>query len=160
MGSTAENPASKMYAYEAGRRAVEDFCRSQGWQARVSHTRHLGFFRVEYQGDIFRQRPELAAVGGRILCGGRIAGGAYGEDGEILYKGLSRHFSGYMHRAVLQQDVPAVDVRHIRVREELRPLLDEIMKEEKDPAAASIRFGREAASRGYLLLWDPGGQEE
>ena len=160
MGSTAENPASKMYAYEAGRRAVEDFCRSQGWQARVSHTRHLGFFRVEYQGDIFRQRPELAAVGGRILCGGRIAGGAYGEDGEILYKGLSRHFSGYMHRAVLQQDVPAVDVRHIRVREELRPLLDEIMKEEKDLAAASIRFGREAASRGYLLLWDPGGQEE
>lgn len=158
-GSTADNPASKMYAYEAGRRAVEDYCQSQGWQVRVCHTRHLGFFRVEYEGDIFRQRPELAAVGGRILNGGKVVGGAYGEDGEVLYKGISRHFSGYMHRAVLQQDVAAVDVRQMRVREELRPLLDEIMQEEKDPALASLRFGREAADRGYLLLWDPGGQE-
>lgn len=154
-GSTAENPQSKMYAYEAGRRAVEDFCRTRGWQASVRHTRHLGFFRVEYEGDALAQRTDLAAVGGRIIKRGRIAGGAYTPNGGILYEGLSAHFSGYMHRAVLQQDVYAVDIRRIRVRKELRPLLGQIVTEEKDDREASLRFGREAARLGYRILWDP-----
>lgn len=154
-GSTSENPESKMYAYEAGKAAVEDFCRQRGWQVRVSHTRHLGFFRVEYEGDIFCQRPELAAVGGRIIRRGRIAGGAYGEDGQILYRGLFRYFSGYMHRAVLQQDAAAVDLRCCRVRPELLTLRERVQKEEPEPEAASLRFGREAAAQGYLILWDP-----
>ncbi|MBO5092743.1 MAG: glycosyltransferase [Lachnospiraceae bacterium] len=154
-GSTAENPQSKMYAYEAGRRAVEDFCRTQGWRARVVHTRHLGFFRVEYEGDVLAQRTDLAAVGGRIVRRGRIDGGAYAQDGRALYEGLNAHFSGYMHRAVLQQDAFAVDIRRIRVREELRPLLARIQKEEKDIRRASLKFGREAARLGYRILWDP-----
>lgn len=154
-GSTAENPESKTYAYEAGRRAVEDFCRRQGWQAEVLHTRHLGFFRVAYAGDILRQRSDLAAVGGRVISRGRLVGGAYGADGHALYQGLPKHFSGYMHRAVLQQDVYAADVRHIRVREELQPMLAAIQDEEKEPAAASLRFGQEAARMGYRVLWDP-----
>lgn len=154
-GSTAENPQSKMYAYEAGRRAVEDFCKKQGWNVRVEHTKHLGFFRVEYQGDILAQRSDLAAVGGRIVTGGRISGGAYSADGEVLYQGLNQHFSGYMHCAVLQQDVAAVDVRKIRVRDELKQILDEIRRQEPDDKAASLRFGREAALLGYRILWDP-----
>ena len=154
-GSTAENPDSKLYAYDAGRRAVADFCRQQGWNVHVTHTEHLGFFRVEYERDIFRQRTDLAAVGGRILCRGRIAGGAYGEDGKILYEGLPGHFSGYMHRAVLQQDVAAVDLRCCRVRDELLPLLERIRKEETQPEAAALRFGREVTGMGYRILWDP-----
>lgn len=153
--STAQNPQSKMYAYEAGKRAVEDFCRQQGWKVKVTHTRHLGYFRVEYEGDILRQRSDLAAVGGSLLTGGRIAGGAYGEDGEILYRGLPEQFSGYMHRAVLQQDVFAADVRNIRVREELSSLLRTIEEREKDANMASLAFGREVAARGYRILWDP-----
>ena len=153
--STALNPQSKMYAYEAGRRAVEDFCRQQGWKAEVIHTRHLGYFRVAYEGEILQQRSDLAAVGGSFLTRGRIAGGAYTEEGEILYRGLPKQFSGYMHRAILQQDVFAVDIRHIQVREELIPLLKDIEKKEKDVAAASLMFGREAAARGYRILWDP-----
>lgn len=154
-GSTAENPESKMYAYEAGRRAVEDFCRRRGWKADVEHTRHLGFFRVVYRGDVLEQREDLAALGGRLVSRGRVTGGAYGEDGEVLFQGLSVHFSGYMHRAVLQQDVAAADIRNMQVRTELLPLLERIREEEKDERAASLRFGRETAGLGYRILWDP-----
>lgn len=154
-GSTAENPQSKLYAYEAGRRAVEDFCREQGWQVSVEHTKHLGFFRVVYVGDVLEQREDLAAVGGRILAGGKIAGGAYQADGTILYQGLNRHFSGYMHRAVLQQDVAAADLGKIRVRKELQPVLEEIQVQEADRKAASLQFGKKAADLGYRILWDP-----
>ena len=154
-GSTAENPQSKMYAYEAGRRAVEDFCRKQNWKASVKHTKHLGFFRVEYEGDVLDQRDDLAAIGGKLLSGGKISGGAYTAEGEVMYQGLNRHFSGYMHRAVLQQDVAAVDVRNMKVRKELEPVLKEIQKEETDAKAVSLRFGREAVLLGYRILWDP-----
>jgi len=153
--STAGNPASKGYAYEAGRRAVEDFCRRLGWQVRVVHTRHLGFFRVEYKGGALSQRPDLAAVGGRIVSGGKIAGGAYTKRGRILYQGLPVCFCGYMNRAVLQQDVFAADIRHMQVRGELAPLLRQIREEDGESVSASLRFGREAAQLGYRILWDP-----
>ena len=86
---------------------------------------------------------------------GRIAGGAYTEDGKLLYAGLPKSFSGYMHRAVLQQDAAAVDLRNITVRKELQPLLEQVRNEETDPASAAVRFGKEAAERGYRILWDP-----
>lgn len=46
--STAANPESKEYAYEAGLRAVEDYIRSQNIHAKVLPTKHKGFMRVEY----------------------------------------------------------------------------------------------------------------
>ncbi len=46
--STADNPASKMYAYEAGKRAVESHLERVGTKGRVSHTPDFGFFRVQY----------------------------------------------------------------------------------------------------------------
>lgn len=48
-GSTAENPASKMYAYEAGKLAIEDHLKAKGLEGEVSYTRNLGFYRVKYQ---------------------------------------------------------------------------------------------------------------
>lgn len=159
-GSTAENPQSKMYAYEAGRRAVLDFCQNQGWQAEVVHTKHLGFFRVEYAGGILAQRSDVAAVGGRILSKGKIAAGAYEKNGEVLYLGLNRHFSGYMHRAVLQQDVWAADVRKIEVRKELKPILEELKREKTDMREISLCFGKEAALLGYRIVWDPAWESE
>ncbi len=47
-GSTAENPASKMYAYEAGKLAIEDHLKVKGLKGEVSFTRNLGFYRVKY----------------------------------------------------------------------------------------------------------------
>lgn len=44
--STAGNPASKMYAFEAGRRAVEDHYRRMGVEATVESTKMLGRYRT------------------------------------------------------------------------------------------------------------------
>ncbi len=46
--STADNPASKMYAFEAGKRAIEANLERTGTKGVVSHTQDLGFYRVKY----------------------------------------------------------------------------------------------------------------
>ena len=46
--STADNPASKMYAFEAGKRAIEAHLERTGTKGIVSHTKDLGFYRVQY----------------------------------------------------------------------------------------------------------------
>ena len=47
--STAYNPASKMYAFEAGKRAIEGNLERCHLKAEVSHTKDLGFYRVKYE---------------------------------------------------------------------------------------------------------------
>ncbi|SCP95737.1 glycosyltransferase family 2 protein [Anaerobium acetethylicum] len=47
--STAENPASKMYAFDAGKRAIEAHLERSGARGTVSHTPDLGFYRVRYE---------------------------------------------------------------------------------------------------------------
>lgn len=46
--STADNPASKMYAFDAGKRAIEEHLKRVGEKGEVSHTKDLGFYRVKY----------------------------------------------------------------------------------------------------------------
>lgn len=46
--STADNPASKMYAFEAGRRAISAHLERSGVKGIVTHTKDLGFYRVQY----------------------------------------------------------------------------------------------------------------
>lgn len=46
--STADNPASKMYAFEAGKRAIEEHLKRTDTPGTVSHTMDLGFYRVMY----------------------------------------------------------------------------------------------------------------
>ena len=43
--STADNPASKMYAFDAGKRAIEEHL----VRCRTKHTKDLGFYRVKYE---------------------------------------------------------------------------------------------------------------
>ena len=47
--STADNPASKIYAYEAGKRAIEEHLKRCGENALVSCKKDLGFYRVKYE---------------------------------------------------------------------------------------------------------------
>ena len=47
-GSTSDNPDAKLYAYEAGKRAVTDHLRRSGVDTDVSDTVHLGFFSLSY----------------------------------------------------------------------------------------------------------------
>ena len=46
--STADNPASKLYAYDAGKRAIEGNLERTGVRGVVSQTKDFGFYHVEY----------------------------------------------------------------------------------------------------------------
>lgn len=156
LASTAENPQSKLYAYEAGRRAVEDFAGQRGWQVRVEHTEHLGFYRIVYLGDIFAMRPELGATGGPIVEGGRRVGGRMSETGEVFYRGLRASYSGYLHRAALQQDAEALDIRNLRVRKELKGLLSEAAEEAEGTKGLSAEAADGAESEKGLSAAEAG----
>ena len=186
--STASNPESKRYAYEAGKRALADFCAAQGWKVQVEDTRHLGFYAVRYLPDILEVRTDVAAVAFPLPPRrGRLRSGIYdrkGPDGALVmrYEGMPRHFSGYMHRAVLQQDVEAADVRTMRVRREesikrgsgeragerrgreqllLEGELEkaqEAVRQGADPAETSVAFCRKIRRMGYRICWDPYGK--
>lgn len=184
-GSTSENPESKKYAYEAGRKAVQDFVNRQGWVAEVTHTSHLGFYRIEYQTKnagwkrkedaacIFDNREDIGVVGGTVIRKGRIAAGAMQTDGVGLYDMIPMQFSGYMHRASLQQDVEAVDIRNMQVRRELQAMYkaakEQLDKQNRDHTGKhgsriqeeqairriSLSFCKKVREQGYLILFDP-----
>ncbi len=50
-GSTAENPESKLYAFEAGKRAIEAHYRRTGIHAKVRRGEFLGLYRTRYIRD-------------------------------------------------------------------------------------------------------------
>ncbi len=87
---------------------------------------HVGFYALRYEGDIFQSRPDVGAIGGRVVRKGKIVGGRMTQKGSILYENLPKQFSGYMHRAVLQQEAEAVDIRNILVKEECRELFRQV----------------------------------
>lgn len=124
--STAENPHSKLYAYEAGRRAIQDFVNQAGWKAEAADTSHVGFYVLQYQGSPFQSRQDVGAIGGRVVRKGRLIGGRMTEAGKVFYENLPVGYSGYLHRAVLQQEAAAVDIRNIRVREECQEIFRRI----------------------------------
>lgn len=184
--STAQNTQSKTYAYEAGRMALLDFCKRQDLMAQVEHSLHLGFYDISYEPDILSARCDVGVVGGRILdsCG-CIFAGAYDESGNCLFEGLNGHFSGgSTHRAVLKQDCAALDVRCMRVREQLQPVFCQILGipyrervvrvrtrhgkqdmiianvaglncDEAGYRKLSLAFGQAVRNGGYLCVWDP-----
>jgi len=160
--STAENPDSKLYAYEAGKYAIEDHLKRINIDAKVLATKHLGFYRVQYKSlkdDVLSMtkeewdkasfedllkidkkyvmimadnikalsedyldelsshmiRKEIGCVSGKILDKNKkvdSAGYTRNEEGNLvpLFKGLRREYSGYLHRANLQQKVDGVSL--------------------------------------------------
>lgn len=159
--STAANPRSKAYAYEAGKRAVEDFCKKQGWKVKVSHLKHLGFYRVDYEGSLFEQRKDIGILAGPLPGKRYFNSGIYEMDGSQRFEGLHKGFSGPMHRAALQQDIQTADLRSMQVREELKPLFAqaaEKMQKMDDSQLwirESSRLCEQVRNLGYRILWDP-----
>ncbi len=141
--STAANPASKNYAYDAGRRALQSLMDDYKISAVATELPHVGFYRLQYDGDVFSQRSDIGCVGGKILNKKhRLIGGMYRKDGTLIYENLPEGYSGgYQHRAVLQQDAYAVDIRCLSVRGELIPLYEEVtgIKYPGDVGAKSAR---------------------
>lgn len=153
--STAENPNAKLYAYDAGKRAVTAQLKRQGIKGSVIDTPHLGFYRVIYdkldaivstidiktlnsmtdQQIMDMPGEYLMVLGGGVVPAGKdntdimlscmrneAVGAVTGKiidkknhvesagyekslDGELIpkFKGLKSGYSGYLHRANLQQ---------------------------------------------------------
>ncbi len=160
--STADNPESKMYAYEAGKRALEDWYRRMNIKTTVIHNRHLGFYETKYQKNIFQSRDDIGVIGGKLTHKNKVTGGAMDTDGAVIYANLPRKFSGYMNRGVLTQDVTALDLRCIKVRPELREMYLEYVTRlsEEDPVRLSLEFSEEIRKKGYFLVYDPTFEEK
>lgn len=163
--STAGNTDAKEYAYEAGRRAVDDYCKSMRWAVIVSHTSHLGFYHIEYKNLLFTTRPELGMLCGPIYKFGKISGGAMREDGNVMYRGLAKGLGGYMHRGSLVQQVEAADIRNMRINPALEGLYDEMVesklaKNAPDYVNISLAFCKKVREMGYRILYDPDHKRE
>ncbi|MBR5116752.1 MAG: glycosyltransferase, partial [Lachnospiraceae bacterium] len=119
--STAESGANKSWAHVAGKRAVMAHLSDRGIHAAVEEMPHRGFLRVHYFDDLFAARPDLGAIGGKLTDRrGRMVGGLYTDDGEILFDGLPAGYSGgFTHRAACAQDAEAVDLADVTIRPEL-----------------------------------------
>lgn len=171
--STAANPESKRYAYEAGLRALQDFADRMRWDAKAIHLKHLGFYRLQYQ-NFFLTRSDVGAIGGNVYGkGNKVIGGRMDSQGEVIYKELPMGYSGYLHRAALTQDAEALDIRNLCIRQELHNLFKEVVGVEyrtKDkegrfdvsllPAATdyeelSLRLSQTIREHGYRLVYLP-----
>lgn len=175
-GSTSGNPESKMYAYDAGRRVIEEYLKRHGISGKVQSTEHMGFYRMIYTEKVessdykvlvdgklrpltsdfekilssYFADPAVGAVGARIISrSGRIlCNGYYMKKSGIIesgYLGMNTHLSGYMHRAMLQQDVQAVSNHACVIRTELADCV------ERD----SYKTCRKIRERGYTVVLDP-----
>lgn len=172
--STAENPQSKQYAYEAGKHALEEFLAGMDWKAQVSHSDHVGFYHLKIA-NIFEDCGAVAAAGGKIRNRkNKITGGIYRKDGSTAFLGLPVSFSGYMHRASLMQTIYAADLRCMRVNPQMQGLFEKItgMKYTENPQDGmflweeykktdeewkrlSISFCEAAAKEGYRIVFMP-----
>lgn len=173
--STAENPASKEYAYDAGKRTVEDFIREHEYKATVAHTRHLGFYRVNYEPDVLSNRPDVAVVGGKLINKHqRVVGGIFDENEKPMYVGLHKEYSGYMHRASCQQEAYAIDIRCMKCSQEAEEVLakmiglpylkhsstgrffyQDCLKDNVDYVELSLKFCQKLREMNKRIVWDP-----
>ena len=158
--STAINPQSKLYAYEAGKRAVEVDLERRNIKAIVKHSKHLGFYHIEYE-NIMKDRLEVGMVVPPKYKKLKIVSGARSENGRLLYDGLYKGFSGgHLHRASTWQQIEVGDILNSYIR---KGLLEEFIKAKEVKGEAInlssietiITFAEFLHSRGYKILYNP-----
>ncbi len=166
--SASANPQAKAYAYEAGKRALQDYADNNGIHATVEELAHVGFYNLVYQGEIFESRPDVGAVGGPVGDqNDRIISGSIQEDGYIDYVGK------YMDSdSLYAKDTYALDIRNLRVREECRMIFAKAtgygyfetedgyfdtapFPRDVDYEKLSLAFGKAMEENGYRMLWYP-----
>ena len=262
--STADNPMSKMYAFDAGKRAIEEHLKRCGEVADVTHLKCLGYYRAKYQvqgsplisiiipnkdqvesldkclesiekssyknyeiiivennstedetfayykkiesdkirivywsdefnysainnfgvkharGDYLLllnndvevittdwleeltancQRKDVGIVGARLYYPDdtiQHAGIVIGIGGVAgaLFVGMPRMFTGYLHKAAIQQDLSAVTAACMMVK---RSVYEELggLEEELKVAFNDVDFCLRAREKGYLVVYDP-----
>lgn len=129
-GSTAANPESKRYAYEAGKRALHDFLDKIGIDAEAEHSDHLGFYKVDYAPPLWKSRPDIGAVCGKVIKGNKVIGGPI-LDGRVLFAGLLKRYSGYLNRADFMFDVDGMDERSTLFSPKYVQIFEQMDKEGK-----------------------------
>ena len=161
--STAQNPGNKDYAFDAGKRAIADalLVRLQGTGAvaKVTDLPHKGFYRVEYEPDLFAALPDVGLIGGKIIDkNGTLTGGKMTAEGEVYYEGLPRgRTGGFEHPAVLRQEAEAVDLRCVYVRGELEALYRQFLP--LPAAAVAVRYAPAETEEGEAYKPEDGNGE-
>ncbi|MBD5550390.1 MAG: glycosyltransferase [Lachnospiraceae bacterium] len=172
--STAGNPASKLYAYEAGKRAVQDFLDEKGIPGKVGDTEHLGFYKITYAPDIFTAWEDVGAVGGSVVdADHKITSGILLQNGICPFAGFYSFFSGPANVASVGRDAYALDARTMILRREDIPLFEELIKvpyveevkkrdkrycnslDENIWRQRSMALCAVFRERGKRLVWDP-----
>lgn len=180
--STAANPRSKQYAYEAGKRAAteavyvflqqmyekhgtaaprrtETGILAEGIPVSVVHTKHNGFYRVVYgretAEDIFAVRKDVGILAGSIKKNNKITGGIIDETGRCPYAGIHARFSGYLHRNMLTQSCKWVNLGNAVIRDGLTGMPDKKEKSNQDLVQEERRICDEVRSKGFIILYDP-----
>lgn len=70
--STASNPESKLYAFEAGKKAIEDHLKRRGERGVVEYTEHLGFYHITYGLKTFDRITVIVVKGNDNRSGARV----------------------------------------------------------------------------------------
>ncbi len=73
-------------------------------------------------------REDAAVVGGKLIGkGNKITGGIYTAEGLPIYQGLHKEYSGYMHRASLQQEAEVIDIRCMKASRQAETILEDLI---------------------------------
>lgn len=150
---------------DARRRALEDYFHVRGVRARVRPPRTGQIMDIEYIPDIFTARRMVGIVGGKVLNEKhRIIGGMEDERGNVLFEGWDEAEEGPHLIAQTVQNAWAVDVRCMRIREELYGLYEEIfgcsyeghiMHADENLHTLSRQFCARVREMGYNIVWNP-----
>ncbi len=127
--STAANPQSKLYAYDAGKRAILDYLTRNRIAAKVEETPHVGFYKVVYENGVWMNRKDVVGVVLKRCSHGKVVPTVYDKKGIPLWDGLKKYYSGYMHRASMQQDVSAALLTDVVLRADWAKIAVSCMEE-------------------------------
>lgn len=163
MASTAANPKSKEYAYDAGKRAIEDYLKRESIDALVISEKHVGFFYVDYADNLYTKRPETGARCGRIVNAfGTVKAGPMDDVGKYMFEGINVHESGgSLHRASCQMEVPYADIRCMEMSKELKTAYEKFLQDKgpldkkTDYHKLSLEFCDIIKNSGYDIMYDP-----
>ena len=150
---------------DARKRALEEYFRIRKVRAAVRPSRSAGIMEIEYIPDIFTARKMVGAVGGKVLDEKhRIVGGMQDERGNILFEGWDEVEAGPRMIAQTVQNAWAVDVRCMKIREELYSLYEEVfgcsydghvMYADENLRKLSREFCARVREMGYTIVWNP-----
>ena len=150
---------------DARKRALEDYFRLRKIRASVRPSRMAGIMEIEYLPDIFSARKMVGAVGGKVLDEKhRIIGGMQDDRGNVLFLGWDEAEEGPRLIAQTVQNAWAVDVRCMKIREELYSLYEEvfgcsydghIMYGDEELGTLSREFCARVREMNYSIVWNP-----